>query len=717
LIHRDLKPSNVLVNTQDNQPHAKIIDFGIAKAMSQRLTEKTLLTDVRQLIGTPQYMSPEHAEGSPDIDTRSDVYSLGVMLYELLTGSPPFDPRELDSKAYGEIQRIIREVDPPRPSTRLGTMGQTLPTVAAARATEPRRLGNLLRGELDWIVMKCLEKERSRRYESAAALAADVLHYLADEPVAASAPSRTYRLQKFIRRHRIPVFATIAFALALLAGIIGTTLGLIGQSRQRVRAEQSAAIAEAIYRFQGELLFSVDPSQMRGDSVTVVQVIQTAVKELDAGKLKDQPLVEAGLRETIGGAFRSLGRYTEAEPNLRKALELRRPALPLTDPVIAGNLFELGLVVRQQGHFDQALKLYTEALAIGRQSFPPGDRRLCLLLDNLSEVLCRLGKFPESESAASEGLEIARKYMTANDPDLGDAVCALAVVLHFENKKEQAEQLFREGVEIKRRTQPGNPELALRLDDLGTCLGEQGKFEEAEPLYLEALEIRRKTLPPTHPQLAQNLTNLAVLYQRLRRFPDAERYSREAVDILRRTLEPDNPELGMFLNNYGLSLHKMGKLEEAEPVFAEAWQIVSKMPAGNSYPPIVASNFASLLLARGKAGEAVPLYQKALASLQASSVVEPWKLGIMREGYGRAFTALGRFPEAETELLAAEFILSNDPPQAPGYHARSLDSLVALYQAWDKAEPGKGYDAKAERWKARSPSSQPPSAAVTQPVS
>jgi tetratricopeptide (TPR) repeat protein len=173
----------------------------------------------------------------------------------------------------------------------------------------------------------------------------------------------------------------------------------------------------------------------------------------------------------------------------------------------------------------------------------------------------------------------------------------------------------------------------------------------------------------------------------------------------------------MFLNNYGLCLHKMDKLEEAEPVFTEAWQIVSKMPAGNSYPPIVASNFASLLLARGKASDAEPLYRKALALLQVGSVVEPWKLGIMREGLGRALTALHRFPEAETELIEAESILSAEPPQAPGYHARSLASLVALYQAWDQAEPGKGYDAKAEQWKARQqPSSRPTSSPVSQPA-
>ena len=189
LIHRDIKPSNVLVSTQDDRAVAKVIDFGIAKATQARLTEKTLFTEYQQLIGTPQYMSPEQAGGSLDIDTRSDVFSLGVLLYELLTGSTPLDAKHLRGQAYAEMQRMIREVDPPTPSTRLSAIKDSLASVAAYRAIEPRKLNALVRGELDWITMKALEKDRGRRYESAAALAADVLHHLADEPVLAGAPS------------------------------------------------------------------------------------------------------------------------------------------------------------------------------------------------------------------------------------------------------------------------------------------------------------------------------------------------------------------------------------------------------------------------------------------------------------------------------------------------------------------------------------------------
>jgi serine/threonine protein kinase len=207
VIHRDIKPSNVLVGTQDDRPLVKIIDFGIAKAMQARLTEQTLFTEFRQLIGTPEYMSPERAAGVLDVDTRSDVYSLGVLLYELLAGEPPFDPKEMRKKAFEDIQRIIREVEPPTPCPRLGTRRQPLGS-GAGGVSDSRKLTAMVRGELDWIVMKCLEKDRSRRYESAAALAADVTRHLANEPVLAAAPSRTYRIGKFVRRHKALVIGT-----------------------------------------------------------------------------------------------------------------------------------------------------------------------------------------------------------------------------------------------------------------------------------------------------------------------------------------------------------------------------------------------------------------------------------------------------------------------------------------------------------------------------
>src|SRR5262249_25731817 len=224
IIHRDIKPNNVLVTLHDGVPVAKVIDFGVAKATGQQLTDKTLFTNFAQLIGTPLYMSPEQAEMSGlDVDTRSDIYALGVLLYELLTGTTPFDKERLKTLGYDEIRRIIREEEPAKPSTRVSTLGQAAATVSANRGSDPRRVSQLFRGELDWVVMKCLDKDRNRRYETANGLARDIERYLNDEPVHACPPSRGYRLRKLLRRHKGPVLAGVLVLLTLLAGVAGVT--------------------------------------------------------------------------------------------------------------------------------------------------------------------------------------------------------------------------------------------------------------------------------------------------------------------------------------------------------------------------------------------------------------------------------------------------------------------------------------------------------------
>jgi serine/threonine protein kinase len=265
LIHRDLKPSNVLVSTQDDRPVAKVIDFGVAKAMQARLTERTLFTEFQQLVGTPAYMSPEQADGSLDIDTRSDVYSLGVLLYELLTGSTPFDPKELRSKAFAELQRFIREVEPPNPSMRLSTMTDTLPSVAAHRSIEPRKLASTIRGELDWIVMKCLEKDRNRRYETPSSLASDIEHYLHDEPVQACPPSALYRLRKYARRNKV----AIAFIAVLAAASVFLGLSNIALKRERDAKTLALARANAFADSLQKMLYSSNPDPINDPKFSV----------------------------------------------------------------------------------------------------------------------------------------------------------------------------------------------------------------------------------------------------------------------------------------------------------------------------------------------------------------------------------------------------------------------------------------------------------------
>ena len=293
IIHRDIKPSNILVTDLDGVATPKIIDFGVAKATSQQLTEQTVFTELGQWIGTPEYMSPEQAGMSGfDLDTRTDVYSLGVLLYELLVGVQPFAPEELRSSGFDEMRRKIREQDPPRPSSRVTTTGKTSPEIAERLQIDPPALARLLRGDLDWIVMKALEKDRNRRYGSPEELATDIERHLKDEPVLASPPSTSYRIGKFVRRNRLAVTAALLIAFAVVAGILGTTAGWL---RARREAEAARRVSNVMVSMYGDL----NPSTLRGGASTPTEILDRATESVEQ-ELGDDPLVQARLMTTLG---------------------------------------------------------------------------------------------------------------------------------------------------------------------------------------------------------------------------------------------------------------------------------------------------------------------------------------------------------------------------------------------------------------------------------
>jgi tetratricopeptide (TPR) repeat protein len=557
--------------------------------------------------------------------------------------------------------------------------------------------------------MKCLEKNRGRRYESAAALAADIAHHRADVPISAGPPSQLYRLRKFARRNKGPVAATLGLLIVLCIGLVREARQRIESQRHAREAAEQAAIANAVGQFQADMLSSVDPGRLLGDKVTVLQVVTAAVKELDAGKLKDQPLVEASVRDTIGNTLRSLGRYDDAEPILRKALDLRRSFLPPGHTLIAESLFNLAIIVRNQGKLSETERLLRESLDICRKAVPVSERGIRATLMNLAELLRIEGRFAEAEALAREGVDVARRAYPAGHPDIAHSVHALAMVLHSAGRLPEAEPLYREAVQIDRGALPaGHPEIALKTGDLASVLMGQGKFAEAEPLYREALAIYRQTLPQDHPVLAMMINNLALLLEREDKVAEAEPLCRESLAICRRTLPPNNPDLAMAVNNMALLLQRQGKLADAEPLFRESLEILRKVPApGHPDMAITLNNLGALMLEQGNPNEAEPLFREALAALGRSGTKEQWKFGIARVGLGRTLTALNRFAEAQTELIEAERALAMGEGASPGWHNRSIDALSKLYAAWDKAEAGKGYDAKAHQWQARLPTTRP----------
>ena len=422
VIHRDIKPSNVLVTVRDDVPVPKVIDFGIAKATSAELTQKTIFTQHACIVGTPEYMAPEQADvTSLDIDTRADVYSLGVLLYELLTGTKPFEMATVITGGFDELLRTIREVDPDKPSTRISSLGDDATPVAASRGAEVAEIQKRLRGDLDWIVMKALEKERSRRYETAAAFGEDVERYLRDEPVEAVPPSAGYRMRKFVRRRRKTVIAATAMLLLLIAGAVGTGIGwmralranaaldaalgekqtaLEQEEQQRVRAEtaereanERAEALETVVAFQAQRLEELDiPSMAYHLRAAMLEACPEEGREalskaleplnftdLTLGSLRrglfgpmavaireelgDQPLIEAHLLQTLSTLLRGFSLFAEAEEPQRRALAIRREVLGNEDPLTLTSLNEMAELLGLSGRAEEARPLYVEAFA------------------------------------------------------------------------------------------------------------------------------------------------------------------------------------------------------------------------------------------------------------------------------------------------------------------------------------------------------------------
>jgi eukaryotic-like serine/threonine-protein kinase len=487
VIHRDIKPSNILVTVNDGKPVPKVIDFGIAKATQGRLTEQTVYTAFEQFIGTPAYMSPEQAVmTSLDIDTRSDIYSLGVLLYELLTGRTPFDANELMKAGLDAMRQTLRESEPLRPSTRLHRLtGDELTTTAKRRNADAPRLISLLRGDLDWIVMKALEKDRTRRYETANSLALDVERHLKHEPVEARSPSKVYRFQKLVRRNKLAFAAALALGLALLLGAIVSSSQAIRATRAEAAAMHSQKQAEAMNRFlTEELLYQATPDANASEkNVTLKEVIEKAARKLDQDAYADDPQLESRLRLAVGNTFFKLGLLGEAERHLRRAVALARASL--------GERHEQTLAAQ-------------EALA-------------WLLVGGLR-------KWDEGERLSRETWQARRQLLGPEHRDTLDSMDTYGTALTNQKKNEEAEGIYRECLERRGRVlQTNHSDFLVTLGNLGQVLGEQGKLEEAERIMRQVIDQRTRAGFGDTTDTFASIHNLAVTLLVRDRLDEAER--------------------------------------------------------------------------------------------------------------------------------------------------------------------------------------------------
>jgi len=523
IIHRDLKPSNVLVSVGDDHPVPRIIDFGIAKAIAQPLTERPLFTELGGFLGTPEYMSPEQAElTSVDVDTRSDVYSLGVLLYELLVGTLPFDSEALRQAGVDEIRRTIREKDFPRPSTRITRSGIGSTAAAEHRRIQPAKLASVLRGDLDWITMKALEKDRTRRHQTANALALDVRRHLSDEPVLAGPPSAAYRTRKFVRRHRVSVAAVTALVMLVLAfaGIMTVQAGRI--ARERDRANQEAATAKQVSDFLVGLFKVSDPSEARGNTLTAREILARGARQLDSD-LRDQPQVQARLQATIGAVYTGLGLYAEARPLLEGALNTQRRVVGEDSRETLATANDLANLYWHQGKYQEAEPVYQDV--VERRARVLGSEHPDTLKASfdLASLYAQQKRWNEFERLAQDTLAKQRRVLGNGHADTLSSLNNLQNFYFRQERHAEAEPLAVEVLDARRRLLgEDHPDTLRALHNLATVYTASGRHGEAELLYVKAVETKRRVLGDEHPDTCITLSALASMYMQQRRYREAE---------------------------------------------------------------------------------------------------------------------------------------------------------------------------------------------------
>ncbi len=735
IIHRDIKPNNVLVTHVDDRPVPKVIDFGIAKATEQRLTERTMFTEFGQFMGTPAYMSPEQVDPiGLDIDTRSDIYSLGVLLYELLTGATPFDVKTLRGAALDEIKRVIQEHEPSKPSTRLSTLGDDLASVAKQRGVEPKKLGTVLRGDLDWIIMRALEKDRTRRYDSATDFARDIERYLNHEPVNAGPPSASYRLQKFVRRNRKAVAVSAVAAAALVGFAVTMTVQAGRIAAERDRANHEREMSDRVVEFQASMLRAIKPLKL-GESIATdlrsrigesppaggeadeqreaalaslnmilskVNLTDTARAVLDANILAPaatavekqfaaQPQAEARLQYALARTYLVLGLPDQALSRAQRALDLQREHLGEEHRDTLRTLNAYAMILFDLDRNDECGAILRKTIASFERVFGPEDTDTLKAKGCLAALGVDRGIGIGGRKQYEELIEAQERVLGGDSVDLAGTLMNFGIVLMNQHHDAEAIPVLERALNIHIESSGRDEAGALSaMQNLATAYQAVGRSEDAAKLQSEAMERLERTRGTGHPGTIDAVANLADLYKAKGDYQKAEPIAKKALEMQRAVYGDSHRKTLKTTTDVGIILGMLGRHAEAEAYHVDAYERV-KAAHGADHTETMdnLNNLAVHYWYLGQYQKALELFAENLAGLERRYGKDRVETTYAMANLAIVYTKLGRLDDSQAILDKALAIRT----KAYGTeHAKTLETRASLahltYERghWDKAE-------------------------------
>ena len=718
IIHRDLKPSNILVETHDGKPVSKVIDFGLAKAKTDlQAGGDSNVTAFGSVMGTPLYMAPEQATfNAVDVDTRADVYALGVILYELLTGVTPLSKEMMRKVAFDQMLKLIREKEPVSPSSCLNAV-DSAPEVSLSRQMDQFKLVSFVKGELDWIVLKALSKDRERRYETANGFAQDLERFLNHEPVTAGPPSSSYRFKKFVQRNRGQVLAGSLVLIALVMGVIGTTWGLLEARRQaefarvqeaeakkqaefarvqeaeakkqaefaraqETEARKKEAEANAVVQFfQDRVFAAARPEGLDGglgSEVTLRKAIVASLPALDEG-FADQPLVEAKLRSSLGATFEYLGEYESALKQKERALALYEQNLGPDHIDTLGSKGNLSGINYLMGRFDESLKITEEVLAKCRQVLPDGHPLTLDTMSNLALGYDQRGRHADGLKLKEEVLARRKGMLPEDHPEVLRGKERVAKGYLDTGRHDEALKLYMEVLEAQKRVLPeGHPETFVVMNNLAMAYGKLNRHEESQKLHEELLEARKRVLPKEHPDTLRSMNNLAMTYRALNRDSEAQKLLEEVVEAQKRVLSKDHPGTLQSMNNLAMTYTDLNRDGEAQKLFEEVLEARKRVLPKDHPSTLISMN--NLAIAYGKLNrheESKKLFEEVL---EARKRVLPKDDPSTLTSMNNLAISYGKLNRHEESKKLYEEVLEAQKRVLPKDHPRTLQSMNKL--AW-----------------------------------